>query len=302
MKRRKRTKATNLPPTKRGVLFKTTKPLPHESVSSWLQRFGRAHAVTPHEVLSRVCGIDEPLVDIDLELTPRETAHLAHFSHLDKKAFLLSDYLFRPLRRKIIFPPQPKNPCQWLIERPSGTKPHFAFCPDCLRDDDVPYWRVEWRFRHWLVCPAHRCWLLDRCSHCGKRPDLCNPGLVRYAKRRRSVALPATLAQCMHCNRNLHAGEAIKPDRLEGEYYVLRQKALLSTLVNEYCILRPSTKKWPVETAVRYLRQKKLHPVDVDYRPARPAEEGKQMLLANLRFDFQQHLRRRCAEGLGQLE
>lgn len=302
MKRARRVKRTTLPIIKRGMLFRTVRPLPHESVASWLQRFGKLHGVTPTEVLSQAIGIDERLADVDLELSAKESAYLMHFAHMEKASFHLNDLLFRPLRRRAIFPPREKNICQWIVEQPKGVNPHFAFCPVCLGEDEIPYWRVEWRFRHWSVCPEHHCWLQEKCPHCGKRQDLGAPYLVRHAKRRRNVALPVTLAQCMKCGKNLYGAQAVKPEPFEAEYYVRRQRALLSTLINEHCLLHPSTKKWPVEIALRLLRQKKLHPVGVDFLPGAPPKQGVRLLLAKLRFDFQQHLRWGGSQGPGEFE
>jgi len=302
MKKKRQANRKAMANLRRGTLFRTVKPLSHESVTSWLQRFGRLHGVTPAEVLAQAIGIEERLADIDLELTAKESGYLMHFAHMGKDSFQLNDVLFRPLRRQVIFPPRDKNICQWIVQRPNGVNPHFAFCPICLREDEIPYWRVEWRFRHWMVCPDHRCWLQDTCSHCGKRQDLGAPYLVRHAKRRRNVARPATLAQCMKCGKNLYGAEVIKPEPPEAEYYVCRQRALLSTLINEHCILHPATKKWPVETALKLLRQKKLHPVGVDFLPEPPAEEGLRILLAKLRFDFHEHSRRSNSHGFSAYE
>lgn len=41
------------------------------------------------------------------------------------------------------------------------------FCPQCLGEDDEPYFRLDWRFAWMTVCPRHGCLLRDACSMCG---------------------------------------------------------------------------------------------------------------------------------------
>lgn len=40
------------------------------------------------------------------------------------------------------------------------------FCPHCLAADNQPYFRDWWFYKPHMVCPIHRCLLLDACPHC----------------------------------------------------------------------------------------------------------------------------------------
>lgn len=43
----------------------------------------------------------------------------------------------------------------------------LRFCPQCLKEDKVPYFRKKWRLSFSTACVAHKCFLLDRCPACG---------------------------------------------------------------------------------------------------------------------------------------
>jgi hypothetical protein len=43
----------------------------------------------------------------------------------------------------------------------------LQFCPQCLREDEEPYFRRRWRLSFVTVCDEHNTPLLDRCPQCG---------------------------------------------------------------------------------------------------------------------------------------
>jgi hypothetical protein len=69
------------------------------------------------------------------------------------------------------------------VVAPGGTlKASFAWCPECLRTDSVPYHRLLWALRPVTVCPTHECPLQETCPGCchkilrlswGSRPGHC---------------------------------------------------------------------------------------------------------------------------------
>ncbi len=44
----------------------------------------------------------------------------------------------------------------------------LQFCPQCLAEDEEPYFRREWRLATTIVCARHGSRLLDRCPACGQ--------------------------------------------------------------------------------------------------------------------------------------
>lgn len=48
-------------------------------------------------------------------------------------------------------------------------------CPACLQERLVV--PAVWDFSHWLVCPIHSVWLVNRCQACDKSISWCRPGV-----------------------------------------------------------------------------------------------------------------------------
>ena len=46
------------------------------------------------------------------------------------------------------------------------TKGGLMFCPECLKEDKIPYFRKIWRLKEHTICKKHNIELLDRCPNC----------------------------------------------------------------------------------------------------------------------------------------
>ena len=42
----------------------------------------------------------------------------------------------------------------------------LMFCPLCLKDDHIPYFRKIWRLKKYTICEKHNIELLNRCPNC----------------------------------------------------------------------------------------------------------------------------------------
>ena len=42
----------------------------------------------------------------------------------------------------------------------------LMFCPECLNEDKIPYFRKIWRLKEHIICEKHNIKLLSRCSNC----------------------------------------------------------------------------------------------------------------------------------------
>lgn len=47
---------------------------------------------------------------------------------------------------------------------------HPMFCPTCLANDPLPYFRISWRIAFNTRCPVHGCQLREACPNCGHAP------------------------------------------------------------------------------------------------------------------------------------
>ena len=68
-------------------------------------------------------------------------------------------YLF--ICNNCLYPPQ-------QIRKLIDKRTHYGlmFCPKCLAEDTVPYFRKEWRYYFYNACPKHNTLLVDRCGQC----------------------------------------------------------------------------------------------------------------------------------------
>ncbi|MDD2743305.1 MAG: TniQ family protein [Rhodocyclaceae bacterium] len=155
------------------------KRLPGELFSSWLWRLSVASRVAPDKFVRNVPGLR--LTDIDRDVAPatlerlsqrtgQTTKHLAAgtinpaFDAEDDtdsaavEAMLLQDGRCLILRNASAY--HNKRLCC------------INYCPLCLRTDQQPYFRRQWRFNFSIVCAAHGCLLHNACEKCAAPVDL----------------------------------------------------------------------------------------------------------------------------------
>lgn len=62
----------------------------------------------------------------------------------------------------------------WLVAARRGKGHQLAsspiqYCPQCLSEDEIPYFRKEWAFAFVVACKKHRAMLYQACPQCGTR-------------------------------------------------------------------------------------------------------------------------------------
>lgn len=136
-------------------------PQSEELLSSWLTRLAFAHGYSLATFISlflRRDGSALSRTDIDFK------EELLLFEKLAQKSGLAYEELFRMSLRSqegYLFEsdhgPNPPNHIRKLKDR----RTHYGlmFCPQCLLEDQHPYWRKQWRYRFCNACPKHRIFL-----------------------------------------------------------------------------------------------------------------------------------------------
>ena len=155
------------------------KRIADELFSSWLWRCATASHVSPALFAADVLGSRPD--DVDRDIAPETIRRLAR----------LSGQTFEALAAGTL-PLVPRSPQDTLggmvedllmteerlllVRRAMGghrrDRPIVAYCPGCLASDVKPYFRRRWRLAPFVICPAHRAMLLDRCWYCRSRIDL----------------------------------------------------------------------------------------------------------------------------------
>ncbi len=91
---------------------------------------------------------------------------------------------------------QPHGKTKWLLRlgifHRSRRLFGQQFCPLCLRSDDDPYFRLNWRLSFSTVCLKHQTALLDRCADCGAPVEF-----------HRIDPLKACMVTCYQCGKRL---------------------------------------------------------------------------------------------------
>ena len=144
-------------------------PLPDELASSWLVRIAQTYMLSPHTLTRMILGnVAVWNRDLDSSLAKKHLKQIGYRVSVDAATALETS--LAPWRGQL----QPK-------QRPPGflagvlrvgvyhrlrRRHGLQYCPDCLREDRMPYFRRHWRLAFLFGCPRHQCRLLDACSAC----------------------------------------------------------------------------------------------------------------------------------------
>jgi len=169
------------------------KPLPDELLSSWLTRIAHGHGQTLRSFCQAVwpksgygyCDIDN-LAERRLIVTLAERTGV---EPLRVRATTLVDYEGRLMR---VFSPKGN----WILRGSlecGDNRPRLQYCPRCLAEDPVPYFRRAWRIGLFCSCIRHETVLLDRCAYC--HAVIAPPRMV-------------SLYRCQSCSSDLRFAQA----------------------------------------------------------------------------------------------
>jgi hypothetical protein len=171
-----------------GLLYHVLDPNIDEAPTSWIMRIAGSHGVSVRELLSRINIRRER--DLDVAFISRSVERLAKGVKLPRQRLSNISRFFELFRRD-------RWASAWLRNTEDG-KGAVGYCPQCLAVDECPYWRAVWRFKYWVVCPAHGRRILDECPHCSAQVTM-----HAYLQRvQRSTRQPLCTV-CMKCGSSL---------------------------------------------------------------------------------------------------
>jgi hypothetical protein len=95
----------------------------------------------------------------------------------------------------------------------------LQFCPACLAEDEIPYFRKRWRVAFNTVCTKHGTMLCDRCPECGTaiafhRLDMAGPQSLEIG----------TVSYCHSCGFDLRAASTEEPISYDRQASALLMK------------------------------------------------------------------------------
>ncbi|MDK2042372.1 TniQ family protein [Aliarcobacter butzleri] len=143
-------------------------PLEDELLSSWLTRVAIGHRRQLPIFLTLFAkkeGNQISRTDIDFLYDEKLFEVLVNKSNLTKedifKMSLRSEegYLFSC--NNCLYPPL-------QIRKLTDKRTHngLMYCPKCLAEDKIAYFRKKWRYQFYNACPKHKVFLTDRCWRC----------------------------------------------------------------------------------------------------------------------------------------
>lgn len=237
------------------------KPLPDELLSCWLVRLAHGHGLKAQTFCNLLFGNKLQVWNRDVDrLAPewllKELTHRTGTS--PEMAFNTTLRVYEGL----LYPKfRLTGTLQWILTlKIFHRKRHgygLQFCPACLAEDDIPYFRKQWRIAFNTVCIKHATMLHDRCPNCG----------MAIAVHRLDMSSPDTLMtdsmcychSCQYDLRNANCEQPITYDHQASQllldatrmascaagsrwdidrYAVMRQLCLLMTAPNKKLRLR----------------------------------------------------------------
>jgi hypothetical protein len=184
------------------------KPLPDELLSSWLIRLAHGHGLKLQTFSAMVFGRDKSIWnrDIDKQAPDWLITKLAELTGATAQTVL--NTTLKSYEGVLYEHHQPNGNTKWVL--PLGVyhrkrRCHgLQYCPRCLKEDAVPYFRKRWRLALSTICTRHGCYLLDACLECASplaphRADM---------QGREYFPLGAVSVHCWKCGFDLRSASA----------------------------------------------------------------------------------------------
>lgn len=156
-------KKIKIPKLKEANFLIVPTPLEGELFSSWIVRMAYAHRTHPHTFENLYLDLPQRLFSKNIDVAlDRDTAKIIEdkcWNNVDVYSLTMQSY-DTYLQEKII-----SNGSNKFITA-------LRFCPQCLKEDKIPYFRKEWKIIFSTVCPKHQCYLYDECPRCMIKLDI----------------------------------------------------------------------------------------------------------------------------------
>lgn len=214
------------------------KPFLNESLASWIQRVCQIYDLTLdrfHETFATSGGSDP-----DLCLTSNQLPNVAKMCGLQIQDFDAIKNCFCRLAER-------QNLQRLLLTRLKDGYT-YQFCSQCWLEDKIPYFRLEWRFKHSKYCLIHKTELQANCPSCG-RVLAMHRALLGGTYRPPPVP---HLATCLYCRTNLRLALVANNDE-DGNHEakvtknIAFQKALISAVIHNYFFIQPLPERWNLD-------------------------------------------------------
>lgn len=157
-------KKINFPELKNEKFAVIPLPFEDETLSSWIVRTAYAHQTHPHTFTNQYLNYRKHsffLAQSDLILHENMIKIIEEKSYhkINIKSLMLTTY--SGYLKESVYA---KNSTIFFT--------HQKYCPVCLRDDKIPYFRKKWRIVFYNICHKHQCRLYEHCPVCRAKLDI----------------------------------------------------------------------------------------------------------------------------------
>lgn len=213
-------KKVNIPRLKHENFLIIPIPFEDETLSSWMVRTAYAHKTHPHTFTNQYLNYRPHsffLTEPDITLTEQmiKTIEQKSDNKIDVQSLMLKTY--SGYLQENIF----DNPNIFLCD--------LKYCPVCLREDKVPYFRKTWRVVFYNICHKHKCRMYEHCPECKTKLDI---------SQMYNNELPYTF--CHKCGFELKKGRRV-PIHKKYNSSIAYQNKILETINNGYIQLGITT-------------------------------------------------------------
>lgn len=200
-------------------------PLPDELLSCWLVRIAHAHRIKVQTFCERVFDRERQVWNRDIDrLAPRWIINRLSIQTgtplADAHQTALTAY------RGLLYPRRKDSGIlRWVLPLNMWHRKHMGhglqFCPACLAEDPIPYYRKRWRLALYTCCTRHNAMLHDRCPACGAGVAFHRIELGRYGS-----ADEGPLTFCHQCGFDLRSSPVVTPIFYEDSSWQVMREVL----------------------------------------------------------------------------
>jgi hypothetical protein len=239
------------------------KPLPDELLSCWLVRLAHGHGLKVQTFCNLIFGNRRQVWNRDIDRLAPEWL----IDELCRRTGTSTETAFNTTLRTyegLLYQKfRMAGPLHWVLVLQMYHRKRegfgLQFCPACLAEDTIPYFRKCWRVALNTICTKHGTMLLDRCPKCGAavavhRLDMVRPDAIEIAPMSYCYACKFDLrdaltlepvsydaqasALLIEANRVLDADYRLGNKWSLGRYAVMHQLCRLMTARYEHVSLR----------------------------------------------------------------
>ncbi|MCU7872093.1 MAG: TniQ family protein [Candidatus Thiodiazotropha sp. (ex Lucinoma borealis)] len=148
------------------------KPLQDELLSSWIVRIAQANVIKL-QTLSRMLfgeNLSPWMRDIDRTPPPWLLNTFCRYTGTNRQT--VGRATLETYKNRLFANNRVSGHQQWILTLSQAGTNRYAYgqqyCPVCLAEDSVPYFRKQWRIAVFTYCPIHQVELHDACPECKK--------------------------------------------------------------------------------------------------------------------------------------